>query len=59
MVGGTLTGCVFGVRYGRVQKDTRAVHPETPSMNHLKDMHSETFERRENSSSSSSSSDED
>lgn len=52
MIGGTITGSVFAIRYGRVEKDMKAVHPETPSLSQL---HSETFEKREPSSSSSSS----
>jgi len=52
MVGGVLTGCVFGTRYGRVEKDMKVVRPETPSVHHL---HSETFEKKEKESSESSS----
>jgi hypothetical protein len=44
MVGGTITGCVFGMRYGRVEKDMRVVRPETPSLKHLRDEQSDTFE---------------
>lgn len=57
MIGGVLTGSVFAIRFGRIEKDRRTVIPETPTISQL---HSETFEKRnESSSSSSSSSDED
>ena len=53
MIGGMLTGCVFGTRYGRVEKDMRVVRPDTPSVHHL----SETFEKKQKDSEESSSSD--
>jgi hypothetical protein len=52
MVGGMLTGSVFGVRYGRIEKEHRTVMPEMPLKS---DMHSETFERRQKDSDDSSS----
>jgi hypothetical protein len=52
MIGGMLTGSVFGTRYGRLEKDKRIVMPEVPLKS---DMHSETFERRQKSSEDSSS----
>jgi len=45
-----LTGSVFAVRYGRVEKDRKVIMPETPTINKLQ---SETFSKREDSSSSS------
>jgi hypothetical protein len=52
MIGGMLTGSVFGIRYGRLEKDRKVVMPEMPLKS---DLHSETFERRQKSSEDSSS----
>lgn len=52
MVGGMLTGTVFGIRYGRIEKELKIVMPEMPVAS---EMHSETFEKRQQSSDSSSS----
>lgn len=52
MVGGMLTGSVLGIRYGRIDKERRTVMPEVPLSS---DLHSETFEKRQQSSDSSSS----
>lgn len=35
MIGGMLTGSVFAVRYGRVEKDRKVITPETPSLDKL------------------------
>jgi hypothetical protein len=55
MIGGMLTGSVFGVRYGKIEKERRTIMPESPIIHEL---HSETFEKREATSESSSSDDD-
>jgi hypothetical protein len=40
MVGGVLTGSVFGIRYGRMERDRKVVMPEAALSS---DVHSETF----------------
>lgn len=41
MIGGMLTGNIFGIRYGRLEKVRKIVMPELPVLS--SDLHSETF----------------